>query len=225
MNAATIDSSIIGYSENENLFFRSSLSDTQPLPDSHFTEEPALSSVYTFIHVKDKHIATLPSVADLQVESLHRVRCGIARQARWWRPPSEFFFQYIAVKQPIESFNASFYSELLSAILSDLWSLPQEAIDEGIAVPPYETLSQADRLIRDMFALLPMRFEVYATDAPSVEIDAPNLRGSSVIVSCDNQGTALCTVNIKGKDPSAEYAPMVSLPNSFLKTALQELVN
>ena len=225
MITATIDASVAGYIENESLFLRSSFNNTEPLPDAYFVEGSALRPGCTSTLMEDNHIRTLPVRSGLQVESHWQGCQGILRQDRWWRPPGEFFFQYIAAVQPAKGFNASFFDELLGEILYDLWLLPEEAVDEGIPVPPYETLRQADRLIRDMFTLLPMRFEVYATEEASVEVDAPNLRGSSVIVSCTNDGMALCTVNIKSKGTRADYTEITSLPNSFLQTALQELIN
>ena len=112
---------------------------------------------------------------------------------------------------------------LLLDILNDLWSVPEEASAEGFPIPPERMLSSVAHLLRTMFDILPWRFEVYPNEDHEIEIDVPNLRGSSVVISCDSKGGALCTVNILGNHRNKWYDSIVSLPDNFLREALIEL--
>ena len=146
--------------------------------------------------------------------------------------PGERFFQYLVEIQFSIDFDAEGLKDaqltsevLLRGILDDLWSLPAEAIDEGIPVPSKKLLESVERLLKEMFDILPWQFEVYATADAAVDIDVPNLRGSSVIVTCDKAGGALCTVHIRGDYKTQEYEKVDLLPDDFLTESLKELVN
>ena len=157
---------------------------------------------------------------------------GISRGERLLGSNGILFFQYLIEGQWTIDLDtagvegARVASEaLLKSILADLWSLPEEAREEGILVPPKKLLQSVERLLRAMFDILPRQFELYATADAVVDIDVPNLRGSSVIVSCDKGGGALCTVHIRGEYQSREYENLNLLPDAFLTESLQELAN
>ena len=157
---------------------------------------------------------------------------GISRSERILGPSSVLFFQYLVEGQWTIDLDAEgregvrvVSEDLLKNILDDLWSLPEETRAEGIPVPPKKLLQSVERLIKAMFDILPRQFEVYATADAVVDIDVPNLRGSSVIVSCNKGGGALCTVHILGEYQSRGYENMNLLPDAFLTESLQELAN
>ena len=107
---------------------------------------------------------------------------------------------------------------LLDAI-ADLKEATTEAQEEGFPIPDQETLGIAERLLHEMFAIRPMRFEIYPTPDGEIAIDAYNHRGSSVILLCTaNEGT-LCLVNIRGVQTHKRYANHVAL-DEFLRNAL-----
>ena len=157
---------------------------------------------------------------------------GVSRSERRLGSSSVLFFQYLIEGQWTIGLDAGDFESvraasepLLKSILDDLWSLPDEARQEGIPVPPKRLLKDVERLLKAMFHILPWQFEVYATADAEIDIDVPNLRGSSVIVSCDKGGGALCTIHIRGKYQSREYEKMNLLPDDFLTESLKELVN
>ena len=115
------------------------------------------------------------------------------------------------------------YDILLLDILNDVWLLVDEAPARDFPEPPEGLLQTAADLVRKMFTIYPKRFEVYHTEDNEIEIDIPNLRGSSVVVVCDTQGRASVDVNIRGDYRSRQYASAQLLPDYFLCQALMEL--
>lgn len=112
---------------------------------------------------------------------------------------------------------------LLLDILNDVWSMVDEAPARDFPQPPEGLLQTAADLVRKIFTIYSKRFEVYHTEDNEIEIDIPNLRGSSVVVVCDTQGRASVDVNIRGDYRSRQYASAQLLPDYFLCQALMEL--
>ena len=79
---------------------------------------------------------------------------------------------------------SSFPVELVNA-LDDLQNTSGEAIEEGFPVPSGIALENADRLLREMYRILPRRFEVYPTPDGEIAIDAPGGHGRSVLLLSD----------------------------------------
>ena len=113
----------------------------------------------------------------------------------------------------------------LQEALDDLRATPDEGLDEGYPLPTQLALANADRILRRMHALFPTRLEVYPTPDGEVAIVAPGAPRRSVMVLCDSNGGALCTVNMDGEHRRARYATANSLPNGFLRDALDELAH
>ena len=111
----------------------------------------------------------------------------------------------------------------LSAALSDLRDAVTEASDEGFPKPSETALNNAYRLLRAMYKITPRRFEVYPTPDGEIAIDAPNGRGSSVILLCEPNGGALCLANLKSGHRSSRYSNAEILPDGFLREALVDL--
>ena len=113
----------------------------------------------------------------------------------------------------------------LEAALEDLSGAPAEAAEEGYPQPTQLALSNAKRILRRMHALFGARLEVYPTQDGEVAIVAPGKPRSSVMVLCGPDGGALCMVNMDGVHRRARYSTADSLPDGFLRDALDELAN
>ena len=112
----------------------------------------------------------------------------------------------------------------LENALEDLRATPDEAKDDGYPQPTEIALTNAGRILRQMYAMLPTRLEVYPTPEGEVAIVAPAPR-RSVMVLCESDGGALCMVNMDGKHRRARYSTADSLPDGFLRDALNELAH
>ena len=110
----------------------------------------------------------------------------------------------------------------LRAALSDLDEAVTDAAEEGFPRPSRDAIQSARRLLTQMYAIAPQRFEVYPTADGEIALDLPNERGS-VILLCDSRGGALCLVNANGVQRRARYSTATSLPDGFVREALIEL--
>lgn len=111
----------------------------------------------------------------------------------------------------------------LQDAMADLHSAPNEAVEDGYPSPKKIALSNAERLVHQLYALWPTRFEVYPTPDGEIAVVAPGGFGRSVMVLCDSQGGALCMVNLNGKNRRARYSNAGGLPDGFLREAMDEL--
>ena len=113
----------------------------------------------------------------------------------------------------------------LEAALEDLRGAPTEAEEEGYPQPTQLALSNAKRILRGMHTLFDDRLEVYPTPDGEIAIVAPGTPRHSVMVLCDSSGGALCMVDIDGVHRRARYSTADTLPDGFLRDALNELAN
>ena len=113
--------------------------------------------------------------------------------------------------------------EELTDALQDLYEATDEAREEGFPVPSDAAKTNAERLIKEMYDILPGRFEVYPTPYGEIAIDAPSGKGKSVVVFCNSEGGALCMVNMNGEHRRARYSNTNKLPDNFVRDALTEL--
>lgn len=111
----------------------------------------------------------------------------------------------------------------LAAALRDLEEALDEAAEEGFPATQEAAFDNARRLLRAMYAISPRRFEVYPTPDGEIAIDAPDGRGSSVLLLCDSDGGSLCLVNMKGRHRRARYSTAEALPDGFVSEAMAEL--
>ena len=110
----------------------------------------------------------------------------------------------------------------LDGALRDLEGAIAEADEEGFPRPSDMALANAERLLRQMYEILPRRFAVYPTPDAEIALDAPSERGS-VILLCDSTGGALCLVNVNGDQRRARYSSSNTLPDGFVREALADL--
>ena len=107
--------------------------------------------------------------------------------------------------------------------LQDLQEANNAAAEEGFSPPSNKAMDNAERLLKEMYAVSSRRYEVYPTPDREIAIDAPGGHGRSVILLCDSNGGALCLVNMNGKHRRARYSSTEILPDGFLREALIEL--
>ena len=115
--------------------------------------------------------------------------------------------------------NARLSTELSDA-LNDLREASTEAREEGYPTPSDLALSNAERLLKAMYEIVPRRFEVYPTPDGEIAIDAPNGDGQSVLLLCEPKGGALCLVNLRDGHRSNSYQNADALPDNFLRESL-----
>ena len=111
----------------------------------------------------------------------------------------------------------------LNDALYDLQQATDEASGEGFPAPSDIALGNAGRLLREMHAISPRRYEVYPAPDGEIAIDAPGGHGQSVLLLCDSEGGVLCLVNMNCDHRRARYSTTRMLPNCFLREALAEL--
>lgn len=111
----------------------------------------------------------------------------------------------------------------LYATLRDLDEAKDEADEEGLPPPSALALANADRLIREMYDRLPRRYLVELMPEGSIAVTVPGGLRRSVMLLCESDGGALCSVNMNGKHRRARYSHADQLPDGFLREALAEL--
>ena len=159
----------------------------------------------------------------------------VAGLAVVWPPPCD------AVTQPVVLGIRSGSAELITGdavrdllfgaldleeALADAEECVAEAREEAVAVPSAVTIARSKALLRKLYRIRPCRFEVYPLRAGEVAIDAPGPYGRSVLVVCEPDGGAVCSVNLDGYHRRAVYdAPTakIVLPDGFVREALQAL--
>lgn len=95
-----------------------------------------------------------------------------------------------------------------------------EAAEEGYPAPSFKAQENARGLL---LSDLPADHEMYPTPDGAIAIDIPGGRGRSVIVMCDADGSVGCYVNLPSGVRRARYENGGSLPDGFLREALDEL--
>ncbi len=113
----------------------------------------------------------------------------------------------------------------LREALQDLESAEVEAREEGFRVPSGTALRNARWLLRAMFRIFPRRFEVYPMPDGEIAIHVPGAPGHSVLLLCESDGGALCSVNFDGEHRRKRYVDSEThrLPDQFVRAALSEL--
>ena len=112
----------------------------------------------------------------------------------------------------------------LQAALSDLDNAVNEAREEGFdTVPSDDAIENARRILERMYGMHCCRYEVYPTQDGDISISAYAENPSSVIMLCEGNGSAFCSVNINGIHRHARYESTATLPDGFVREALAEL--
>ena len=112
----------------------------------------------------------------------------------------------------------------LSDALGDLREVRKEASEKEFRRPSDSALANAERILKEMYQIRRIRYEVYPLEDGEVAIDAPGERSTSVFVACEADGSALCIINSGGKDQLQRYTAATDLPDDFLSRGLRSLV-
>ena len=112
---------------------------------------------------------------------------------------------------------------VFEGILKELSNLENEALEDGYPPPSPIAMAHAGRLIHEMYRLSPRQFLVDSMPEEGVAISVTGGYKSSVLIVCESDGGALCSVNMNGEHRRARYSNAEMLPDGFLGEALAEL--
>lgn len=196
------------------------MKDLKQLPSESWSFQPPTDLLCEYVPQSktqsedDIHPSALPphfDIHDAVVRSLYQSVILLNAESSWGK-----------YSQQAESILRASTIELSEA-LSDLGEVGQESQEEGFPTPSDVAIENVNRLLQEMYRILPRRFEVYPTPDGEIAIDAPGGYGRSVILLCDSAGGALCLVNMDGNHRRKRYSNANTLPDEFLRTALIEL--
>ncbi len=112
---------------------------------------------------------------------------------------------------------------VLANALRDLYEINDEADEEGIQPPSELAIANADRLIRSIYDILPRQYLVELLPEGVIAITVSGGFRRSVMLLCESDGGALCSVNMNGQHRRERYVHANQLPDGFLREALSEL--
>ena len=113
--------------------------------------------------------------------------------------------------------------EDLADALRDLQEINDEADEEGMQPPSELAIANADRLIREIYDILPRQYLVELLPEGVIAITVPGGFRCSVMLLCESEGGILCSVNMNGKHQRKRYTHVDQLPDRFLSDALSKL--
>lgn len=141
------------------------------------------------------------------------------RYQRTEHPSGAFFDAVLSFEQSSEDAK----EEDLADALRDLQEINDEADEEGMQPPSALAIANADRLIREIYDILPRQYLVELLPEGVIAITVPGGFRCSVMLLCESEGGALCSVNMNGKHRRKRYPHADQLPDRFLREALSEL--
>ena len=113
--------------------------------------------------------------------------------------------------------------EDLADALRDLQKINDEDEEEGMPPPSELAIANADRLIREIYDILPRQYLVELLPEGVIAITIPGGFRCSVMLLCESEGGALCSINMNGEHRRKRYPHADQLPDRFLREALSEL--
>ena len=114
------------------------------------------------------------------------------------------------------------YTELRGT-LEELQDVRQEAIEEEEQMPSHAAFTNAERMIRVMYEMVSHSYMVELFPEGAIAITVPGGFRRSVMVVCESDGSVQCSVNVNGEGRSARYTQPNTLPDGFLRAALNDL--
>ena len=111
----------------------------------------------------------------------------------------------------------------LANALRDLHEINDEADEEGIPPVSESAIANADRLIRALYDILPRQYLVELLPEGVIAITVPGGFRCSLMLLCESDGGALCSVNMNGEHRRKRYPHANQLPDRLLREALSEL--
>jgi hypothetical protein len=111
----------------------------------------------------------------------------------------------------------------LRGTLEELQDVRQEAIEEEEQMPSHAAFTNAERMIRVMYEMVSHSYMVELFPEGAIAITVPGGFRRSVMVVCESDGSVQCSVNVNGEGRSARYTQPNTLPDGFLRAALNDL--
>ena len=192
---------------------------------------PTLAEMFVFNSPQDPRRSTSDGAADFWrrfsgfvSQDLHTLHYVSSVDVRRLLQPA--FFSLVLWSEEVEPVDTAVESPPASdmhAALRDLDGAAEEAAEEGFPRPSLVALTNARRLLQDLYRLRPCRLEAYPTPDGEVALVVPGRHGRSVLVLCDSQGGVLCSVNLNGRHRRARYDTATMLPDGFVREAVTEL--
>lgn len=191
---------------------------------------PTLAEMFVVNSPQDPRRSTSDGAADFWrrlsgpvSRDLHTLDYVSSEDVRRLLQPAFFSLVLWSEVEPAETAAESPPASDMHAALRDLDGAAEEAAEEGFPQPSHLALTNARHLLRDLYRLRPCRLEAYPTPDGEVALVVPGGHGRSVLLLCDSQGGALCSVNLNGRHRRARYDSAVMLPDGFVREAVQEL--
>ena len=110
----------------------------------------------------------------------------------------------------------------LSSALQDLRLVNTQAREEGYPEPSAVAISNAESLVRTMFEILPLRYDVYPSDDGEIVIDGGG-SGRRIFVYCYSDGDVLYIGWVDGERCRKRTSGSDYIATDFLKKALVQL--
>ena len=113
----------------------------------------------------------------------------------------------------------------LAEAIQELNEAEADAKEDDLEVPSKMALDNAERLLKEMYAIAPQRFTVYPVSEGYIAIDArgQGISGRIAVVMCGSNGEVLCLVTVAGEHRRAHYSSARDLPDGFIREALASL--
>lgn len=192
---------------------------------------PPLAEVFVVDSPQDPRRSTSTGAADFwrrlsgqasrDIQTLHHISSVDMR--RLLQPAFFSLVRWPGEVRPVVTSAESSPTADLRASLRDLDGTAEEAAEEGFPQPSQLALTNARRLLQDLYRLRPSRLEAYPTPDGEIALVVPGGQGRSVLVLCDSQGGVLCSVNLNGQHRRARYDTATMLPDGFVREAVSEL--
>ena len=114
-------------------------------------------------------------------------------------------------------------TEGLREALEGLDTISDDAADMGYPVPQDSVVSEARRILGEMYSYRQLSFDAYAMSGGRVGIDVNGSVGRSMIVVCEPAGSALCVVTVGGVGRRSRYEDSGFLVDDFVKQGLRDM--
>lgn len=131
---------------------------------------------------------------------------------------------FVGIEQFGDDVREEVLPDQLANALRELDELNDEAKEEGIEPPSESAMTDAKRVLRAIYDILPRDYVMDFFPEGVIAIIVPGGFKRSVMVLCESDGGALCSVNMNGKHRRKRYLRTDQLLlDSFLREALREL--
>lgn len=107
--------------------------------------------------------------------------------------------------------------------LGELQTVPIEADEMGFSQPETDTIRRAEKVLRQLYGVVPRRYFVYPMDPGDVAVGAPGSRGHSVVFYCFPDGSIHCYVNLQGDVTATVYRTTDEFPDLRVREALAKM--